>query len=225
VRLDDAPDFEEMERIADESYLRLCDRSEIRGQLALGLGVSVEALDALRVGLRGESVFSWPMRDQFGRVVGIRIRDQARGTKYAIRGSRNALFLPWVDERELVIVCEGETDTAAALSLDFYAVGRPSCSGGTELFLRWLSKRSKRDVIVVGDNDRPGIQGASDFAAAISAHAETVQIVVGPGGWKDLRQAVKAGYSRDDLFDDYEAGITKRRPSLGTEGNVNGGHQ
>src|SRR5258705_2607362 len=147
------------------------------------------------------------MRDHLARVIGVRIRDDASGTKFAVRGSGNGLFLPRIDERELVIACEGETDTAAALSLDFYAIGRPGCSGGTELFLRWLRRRAMRDVVVVADSDGPGIQGAYELVDALSAHARSVRVVIGPRGGKDLMQAVRSGYTRDDLLQDIETAM------------------
>ena len=204
VQLEERPDFESWERIAQESYSRLRKRSEVLGQLAAGLGVTVESFDALRVGIQGEGRFTWPMRDDRARVIGVRLREH-HGRRFAIEGSRNGLFVPIIGERELVLACEGETDTAAALSLGFFAIGRPGCQGGTELFLRWLKRRLGRDVVVIADRDEAGINGAAAFAVAIAPHVRTLRVIVGPRDSKDLRVAVQNGYSSEDLLQDIEA--------------------
>jgi hypothetical protein len=158
----------------------------------------------------GEGVSTWPMADELARTIGIRLRDEASGTKRAVKGSRNGLFIPRMIEQELVLVTEGESDTAAALTLGCFAIGRPGCSGGTELLVRWLRRRAERDIAIVCDADAPGMRGAAELAVTISGLARTVRIVVGPRCWKDLRLALANEYTRANLRDDVEDGLLVR---------------
>ena len=175
------------------------ERAEVRGPLAMRLGVSADALDALGVGLLG-SASTWPMRDYLGRAIGVRLRSLNTGAKYAVKGSKNGLFLPSVDEQVLVLVCEGASDTAAALSLGFFAIGRPDCKGGRDLIRRWIERRSNRDAVLVADNDEPGQSGAHELAEAIAPLVRSVCIIRAPLDSKDLREAVQRGATRADVL-------------------------
>jgi hypothetical protein len=68
------------------------------------------------------------MCDGYGEVVGIRLRNE-RG-KFAVRGSRQGVFVAGVPAQKTLFVCEGPTDTAAAVDLGLFAVGRPNCCCG-----------------------------------------------------------------------------------------------
>ena len=171
-------------------------KSSAELELALDLGVSVASMDALFVGLHGRAS-TWPMRDHHGRMIGMRLRYPK--AKRAIPGSRNGLFIPSLPEQELVLVTEGESDLAAALTLDFFGIGRPGCAGGTNLIVRWLRARSPRDVVIVADMDEPGILGAVELGKAVLPFANSTRVVFPPPHAKDLRAAVRAGATNADV--------------------------
>lgn len=173
-------------------------------RLAAGLGVSVASLDALGVGLSSRGGSAWPMHDHLGRMVGIRRR--VDGKKQAVAGSRNGLFVPDLPERDLVLVTEGESDCAAALSLGFFAIGRPGCQGGAEFLARWMQRRAGRDVAIVADADDAGRRGAAQLADALAPVCRTTRIVSPPRGAKDLRASLLAGADRDEFVRAFEQG-------------------
>ena len=179
--------------------------SEALYGLAQRLGVSVAALMDLQ-GVWAESHGAWafPMRDGGGKVVGIRLRAED-GRKWAVRGSREGLFYP---ERPPVdhtaVICEGPTDTAAALTLGLWAVGRPSCTGGVPALKALCRRLAIRFTVVVGDNDppkarpgghwQPGFEGARKLTAALGIRWK---LLIPPA--KDLRAWVKAGATHEDF--------------------------
>jgi len=122
-----------------------------------------------------------------GKIVGIRIRHES-GKKWAVRGSKAALFIPSGMRRDgPLIVCEGPTDTAAMLDLGYDAIGRPSCRGCHE-YVATMGKG--RDVVIVADEDGPGRDGANELARAIRWQCKTTKIIE-PNGRKDAREWVK----------------------------------
>ena len=159
------------------------------------LGVSVRSLERLDTGWYGN--VTWPMRDENDKVIGIRVR-ASDGKKWCVPGSRTGVFWPEnIDDVDVLLLSEGPTDTAALLTLDYAAAGRPSCSGGVEILKAKLSRR-KRYVVVVADNDEaklrpdgseffPGQEGACKTAEALSKYTKGIKIVV-PPVYKDVRR-------------------------------------
>jgi hypothetical protein len=142
------------------------------------LGVSLQSLsntDGIGAAWFGEyRAWGFPMLDGYGNIIGIRLRNEA-GEKWAIKGSRSGIFYSCHADTTMVVV-EGPTDTAAAISCGLFAVGRPSCSAGTEEILKLIRRTPKvRRVVIVADNDEPkkrpdgsvfypGIEGAEKLA-------------------------------------------------------------
>lgn len=125
-------------------------------------------------------------------ILGLRTRD-ARGNKKAILGSRQGLFgAPTSLEQDQVLVCEGPTDTAAALELGFSAIGRPSCSGATDMLRDAL--RDKH-VVIMSDSDAPGRRGADKLAKAVRATTKSVKIARLPS--QDMRTWFREGATRE----------------------------
>lgn len=124
-------------------------------RLAGLLGVTAASLNRLQAAWAGVyRAWAFPMRSGDGQLIGIRLRAED-GSKWAVTGSRQGLFIPdgtVGDLCERLLVCEGPTDVAAMLDLGFYAVGRPSCSGGDELLVPLVRKR---DVVILADRDEP----------------------------------------------------------------------
>lgn len=200
-------------------WQRLDDMHDTYGLdgLAVELGVDVDALARLQPrygqharGDETEWAWAWPMRDGGGRMVGIRLRN-SDGEKWAVKYSRQGLFYDTsITSAEEVMVLEGPTDTSAAMTLGFTAVGRPSCMGCHEelkaLFKRWRTRR----MIVVADNDSPkkrpdgsvwypGRDGAIRLVKAMGV--EYRMLMTPP---KDIRKWVCQGATRkqvDDVID------------------------
>ena len=128
-------------------------------------------------------------------VVGLRTRDR-EGNKRAIRGSKQGLFgYPTVlDGCTELLVCEGPTDTAAAIEMGFQAVGRPSCTGAADM-IREISEN--RNVVIVSDADEPGRKGADSLAKKLHRFARSTKIVRPPA--KDMRDWYADGAGRSAM--------------------------
>lgn len=143
--------------------------------------------------------WAYPMRDGSGKTVGIRLRNES-GKKWAVSGSREGLFYPESHSDDPVaIVCEGPTDTAAALTIGLRAIGRPSCLGAVEQFRTLTRRRRITHLLIIGDNDvprkrpdggwwQPGLDGAMKLARHCNL---PFKIMIPPV--KDLREWVRAG--------------------------------
>jgi hypothetical protein len=162
------------------------------------LGVTEGSLRRLGVGWSAQHhAWTFPMRDAAGEVRGIRLRGPD-GRKWAVRGGREGLFLPdGLDASQRLLVCEGPTDTAAAMDMGCAAVGRPSCTGGAGLLLRLVRQRRPAEVVVVADQDAPGQSGAAALAAVLRGYVRVVRMITPPA--KDLRAWRQSGATADDL--------------------------
>jgi len=185
---------------ADTSLSALCAHAE-------NLGVSATALAELGA-CWADPFHAWafPMRDGSGHTVGIRLRNED-AKKWAVAGSREGLFYPKVlPDDHVAIVCEGPTDTAAALTIGLKAVGRPSCLGAMEPF-RSLTRRYRiTHLLIISDNDpprkrpdggwwQPGLDGAMKLANACGL---PFKLIVPPV--KDLREWVRSGLTSEAFF-------------------------
>lgn len=166
------------------AFHRQCVRQPQLAEFAASIGVTAHSLERLSVGFDGEA-WTFPMVDCDGNTIGIR-RRFADGTKLSVRGGREGLFVPTDggDLASLVVVCEGPTDTAAILDADFYAIGRPSCLGGTDLIRRFVGRR---DVVIIADVDEAGRGGAHRLADDLAMIGRTVKVIE-PLKGKDARQ-------------------------------------
>jgi len=159
------------------------------------LGVTAEALRSLGCGWNGR-VFTFPMWSAQRRVVGIRLRDPRTGRKFAVRGSREGVFLPDGDPHELLLIVEGPTDAAAGLTLGFDVLGRPSCTGATCIT---AALTCNRNVVIVADADESGQRGAVALAHILVRVAVAVRVITPPAPHKDLRDWVRAGAPRSHV--------------------------
>jgi len=160
------------------------------------LGVSAEALHALWIGYsRSKKAFTFPMFRKGYEVLGIRVR-RSNGNKFSEKGSKEGLFIPkgFSDDSRPVLVCEGPTDTACCVDLDFRAVGRPSCLGGGKLLKELLDNEH---VCILADSDGPGQTGAQKLAELLT-NAKSVSVATPPT--KDLREWKNQGCTRQDLL-------------------------
>jgi hypothetical protein len=138
------------------------------------------------------------MRNPSGQIIGIRVRFPS-SAKAAVPGSRQGLFIPCglpIDGP--LLICEGPTDTGAALDLGCAVIGRPSCTGGMTMAVT-ISRG--REVVIVGDNDTPGRRGAESLATVLTPYCRTVRTIYPPDGIKDLRQWRRAGMTTKEFCD------------------------
>ena len=164
---------------------------------AESLGVSPSALEDLSAAYAwNHNAWAWPMRDGSGMIVGIRLRAEA-GKKWAVLGSHQGVFVPasWPDMPREAVICEGPTDTAAALSIGLLGIGRPSCLGCEVALIETLKRMGVRRVVIVADHDGPGLAGAKRLAGQLRM---PWKIIMPPE--KDMRAWLVAGVTRD-LFE------------------------
>lgn len=165
--------------------------------LADSLGVSTFSLRLLRIGWSATSdAFSFPMFRYGQRLIGIRLRSIG-GKKWAIKGSRQGLFIPleWPCAKKGVLICEGPTDTAAMLSLGFNAIGRPSAMGSHALIDEVVCGRP---VCIISDSDNVGIDSARKLAHHLrSKSCQKVGIIVPPA--KDAREWKRSGVTKEEV--------------------------
>ncbi len=170
---------------------------------AASLGLSAEALAALRVGWCADRLaWSFPMTDPAtGRVVGIRLR-APDGSKFAVKGGKDGLFVPTTPftADAPLLVAEGPTDAAALLDFGFpNVVGRPSCTGGTEHLVALVRATKSTEVVIVADRDERGQNGAARLSNALAPHTPRVKTISPPHGIKDARAWKLAGATHLEL--------------------------
>jgi hypothetical protein len=108
-----------------------------------------------------------------------------------VRGSRQGIFTADVPRQTTLFVCEGPTDTAAAVELGLFAVGRPNCCCGGPEIRSFARRHQCRRVVMVSDNDKPGLDGARKVGVEINL---PFAVYVPPA--KDLREFVRLGGTR-----------------------------
>jgi hypothetical protein len=163
--------------------------------LANSLNVSAASLQRLTIGWDGNS-YTFPMCNDLGNVIGIQRRFLG-GRKISVTGSKIGLFVPsdlLVDG--ILLICEGPTDTAAALDLGYAAIGRPNCNSRIRMVARFVSGR---EVVIVGDNDDVGRAGAEKLATKLALCCPAVRILYPPASIKDLRNWWQAGLTAEEF--------------------------
>ena len=160
------------------------------------LGVPEWAIDGLGACTQGE-VLAFPMYDGVGVVCGIRTR-YLDGRKMAVKGSHAGVFLPTFHGDDEPLICEGPTDSAAAMALCFEPIGRPSCTGSEDIVVETCKRFGYSRVTLCADADGPGVAGGKRMADILRAARVQVRLVA-PIGHKDLRDWYKAGARRADV--------------------------
>lgn len=184
-------------------WLKETDFHHLDG-FAMSLDVDTEALQAIGCAWNGRA-WAFPMKDAKGRIIGIRLRGES-GSKWAVTGSKQGLFIPDLPVNETLHLVEGPTDLAAALSLELYAIGRPSCLGCEDSILQFIREQKIRRVVIVTDNDEPGLRGADKLQNLLPVMS---CIWVPPA--KDLREFVSRGGTRS-LIDASLKDLVWQRP-------------
>lgn len=189
-----------------EYFVRSVTLADI-DRFADGLGLTPASLRRLQVGWSiTHRAWSFPMRDANGTVVGLRLRSE-NGRKFSVSGGHHGLHVPTgLGNPEQLLLAEGPTDCAAMLDLGFAAVGRPSCTGATEITIELARKLRPKLAVIMADNDppktggrRPGIDGAVQLATSLALHVQAVKVIVPPVPIKDARAWKIAGATADDV--------------------------
>ena len=189
--------------------------AEVARQAEL-LGVSPASLEALEAGWdRRHAALSFPMRDSRRRIIGLRLRT-TDGSKFAVPGSRNGLFIPVERVGNVLAVAEGPTDTAALLTLGFSAIGRPHNTGGHEALVGFCRREppSSGRVVIFANADPPRTASGAltEEAARRLAHALAMleleaRIVRPPAPHKDVRAWLRAGAGGSALREQIEGSL------------------
>lgn len=140
--------------------------------------------------------WAFPMFNGYGNMVGIRLRAQS-GKKFSVTGSHQGLFIPKDGWDQMLMLTEGPTDCAAAIDLGYWAIGRPSCSGGANEVITFVKQRKVRRAVIVSDNDSPGVLGSAELQRRLPCSscilvlpAKDVRAFVGLGGTKGLMDSM-----------------------------------
>lgn len=185
-------------------FSEVCRRNMRPGWLARAaalIGLPPDSLARLSVGWSvTDLATTWPMRNGFGDVTGIRLRDPKSGKKWSVKGSVAGLFydpaLLSIEHPKRLWIVEGPTDTAAMLSLGLDAAGCPSAGGGVDALVDLTHRILPSEIVILADRDRAGICGAERLSDALLLIAP-VRIVMPPDGLKDARSWVCSGVCRN----------------------------
>jgi len=165
-------------------------------QLASQLNISAANLIKLSIGWDGQA-HTFPMSNDFGKIIGIH-RRFLDGIKASMTGSQTGLFIPAeLPSEGSLLICEGLTDTAAALDLGFAAIGRPNCNSKVDMVAEFCKGRS--EIIIISDNDNAGKKGAEKLAGELLLHCPNVKVIYPPDDVKDLRQWLNSGLTAERL--------------------------
>jgi hypothetical protein len=171
--------------------------------LAGQLGVTVSSLRTLGCCWADKhNAWAFPMHDSNRNVIGIRLRNND-GKKWAVIGGKGGLFTPSAEHwQDTVFLPEGPTDTAALISMGFYAWGRPNCMAGNEIIKEAVKLYHIRKAVIVSDNDelkqvgdkeqRPGLVGAKKLKSEIG-----IKSVIFIPPTKDIRDYLKNGATKE----------------------------
>lgn len=168
------------------------------------LGVSLQALAEYEIGWLsrnqlyvagtkcwGEGAWTFPMRDENGKVIGIRLRSD-QNAKFAMKHSEVGLFYhPSIKEFSPLLVVDGATDALTGFARSLNVVGRPSATGGFQVMQALIRrlKPSRLECLLDRDKmDNPIYEQAFDSAREIVSVNGSGCVFYPPPPHKDLRQ-------------------------------------
>ena len=153
------------------------------------LGVSVDSLKWFSACWAKEhNAWAFPMRNRWLQIVGIRLR-RLDGDKFSVRGGHEGLFIPGRQSGPRLFIVEGPTDAAAGLTMGLWTIGRPNCSGAVRETSLYIKNQKPAHVVIVSDNDKPGLDGSDRLKEAIDG-VRVTEIVL---PCKDMRAFCQAG--------------------------------
>jgi hypothetical protein len=179
-------DFEKCNTIFRECITNSCG-----ALLARELGVSPESLDELGIGWSNLSrSHTFPIYGTEFSIIGIQHRSR-QGKKYFMEGTNpHGLFVPggYTTLPRPTLLLEGISDTAAARTMGFNALGRLNWGTGSLEVLKWYL--DDHPVFIVADLDAPGLRGAYQLKEQLNGIVPMVRVLTLPSSdskIKDLR--------------------------------------
>ncbi len=176
-----------------KGLIKNCDALE---PMARHLSIKWEVLSCMHVGYHPvKDAYGFPMYDIKGQMCGIKMRN-IEGAKWCIKHSRLGIYryVFYDDDSGPLIVCEGESDTAAMANLGFRAIGRASATTCNDIVKAYdLGK----PIYVVADTDEDGL-GLRE--ATKLADSLTDGYVIHNPDYKDVRKWIESGTFTKDLF-------------------------
>ena len=156
------------------------------------------------------AVWVFPERDHLGHVVGLVYRDVDNGSKTCEPGSRRGLYYSFTppsvlaDTTQPVYLTEGASDALAVHSLGGIAIGRAAAlisahaASWLRMFLLQNANLLQHPIVVVGDNDSAGRDGAEHLAGFLATSVANCHPIVTypPMSFKDLREFAASGQFR-----------------------------
>jgi len=187
------PDFGALAR----QYVAAVDPA-VLAQFARELGVSIESLRRMGIGWTGRA-WSFPHTDGNGQVCGIHLRLPSAAKPY-VKSSHPGLVVPSdLGPCDPLLITEGESDCAAALTLGLDAVARPGCEASTRHLSCFMRRCCVRNAVIFGDGDAAGQRGAFALGNTLVAYCPRVRVIFPPAGIEDLRAWVRSGASAADV--------------------------
>jgi hypothetical protein len=149
---------------------------------------------------------TFPMRSADGDIVGFRQRFLKEG-KGTIAGGKVGLFIPeGVTAANAQVICEGESCTAAALTLGVEGIGRASAGTCAGMVVRFFETCCVACPTIIGDNDDAGRKGAETQAETLIEGGVPCRLLFPPSDYSDLREwAHKGALTREELVKAIEA--------------------
>jgi len=170
-------------------------------------GVGAGALQAMQIGWSG-ICFTFPVRDAEEKPIGLQ-RLYPDNSKRLDKHSQAGIFIPKLNWEKLdtLFICEGLSDTATALDMGLMAIGRLSCGTGRDHIIKFCARKKPSQIVIVSDNDEPGIAGVKALGLWISQGYRMftipmpdLKVVVPPEGVKDLRAWRAEGLDLEELM-------------------------
>jgi hypothetical protein len=168
------------------------------------LGIQPSSLMEMRVAWASEhNAWAWPQRNAGGDIQGIRLRT-VTGEKWSVTGAGSGIFLPWCTPQRVAWLPEGGTDTAALLSLNLFAIGRPSCSGGTDEINATIKRLGIREAVIISDNDEDKTIGGRTYNPGADGAKRLSERLIIPNcvitlPCKDIREGLSLGITAQML--------------------------
>ena len=144
----------------------------------------------LGMGWDGEA-YTFPVKSPDGEIIGIQRRFKD-GSKCMVKGSSLGLFVSCLEPQDTLYITEGVSDLACLLDLGFYGIAKPSAKVGNQMVIEYVGKTLPKQITIICDNDKPGIQGVIELARMITFNFNVKLTVMSPPlSIKDLRKWIK----------------------------------
>ncbi len=189
---------------------------------------------------RGEIVKVYDYPDASGKVIHQTVRYQPKrfsqrrsdgngGWIWDLKGIETVLYrlpqvLAAIKAGDVVFLTEGEKDADSLCGMGFTATTNPMGAG------KWKVSYSESlrdgDVVIIPDNDAPGLKHAENVAASLKGIARRVRTLRVPEGSKDITEWLENGGNQITFMDLLLATTEYVPPTGGGNGNGNGnGHR